>query len=83
MSSGPPSRYVADSYAFAQTTPVYVVRDSGPYVSKDDAKFLADVVDAIWARASRSEWRSEQEREKFHAEIEAAKAVYVKLAGGG
>jgi hypothetical protein len=80
---GPPSKYVADSYGFAQTTPVYVLRNGAQWVSKEDAKFLADVVDAIWARAGRSEWRSEQERGKFHAEIEAAKAVYLKLAGGG
>ena len=79
---GPPSKYVADSYAFAQTTPVYVVRDGQPpFAAKDDAKFLADVVDAIWARASRSSWRSDAERDKFKAEIDRAKDVYLKIVG--
>ena len=75
---GPPSKFVADSYAFAQTTPVYAVRQGTPYVSKDDAKFLAEVVDAIWARASRSSWRSDGERDAFKQEIDRAKAVYLE-----
>lgn len=78
---GPSSREVADSYAFAQTSPVYVVRDGKPFVSAEDAKFLADVVDAIWARASRSAWRSDAEREAFKREIDQARAVYLRLAG--
>ncbi|HYN07964.1 MAG TPA: CehA/McbA family metallohydrolase [Vicinamibacterales bacterium] len=78
---GPPSRAVADSYAFAQTTPVYVVRGDTPWVSKEDAKFLAAVVDAIWARVGSSNWRSDAERERFKKEIDQARAVYAKLAG--
>ncbi|HKW01720.1 MAG TPA: CehA/McbA family metallohydrolase [Vicinamibacterales bacterium] len=79
---GPPSKHIADSYAFAQTTPVYVVRGGKPFVSQDDARFLAGVVDAIWARTMRSPWRSDAERAAFKAQIDQAKAVYVKLAGG-
>jgi hypothetical protein len=79
--TGPPSTYVADSYAFAQTTPVYVVRGGTSWVSKEDAKFLMDVVDAIWARAGRSSWRSDRERDAFKKEIDQARAVYAKLAG--
>jgi hypothetical protein len=79
--AGPPSRAVADSYAFAQTTPVYVVRGDKPWVSKDDAKFLTAVVDAIWARVSTSNWRSDAEREKFKKEIDQARAVYVARIG--
>lgn len=79
---GPPSRYVADSYAFAQTSPVYVVRGSKTFISREDAKYLADVVDAIWLRASKSPWRTDAERDAFKREIDQAKAVYVKLAGG-
>jgi Tol biopolymer transport system component len=78
---GPPSKYIADSYAFAQTTPVYVIRGDTPWASKDDAKFLAGVVDAIWARVSNSNWRSNAEREQFKAEIDQARAMYAKLAG--
>ena len=79
---GPPSKHIADSYAFAQTTPVYVVRNGKTFVSQDDARFLAGVVDAIWARTMRSPWRSDAERAAFKAQIDQAKAVYVKLAGG-
>ena len=79
---GPPSKHIADSYAFAQTTPVYVVRNGKTFVSQDDARFLAAVVDAIWARTMRSPWRSDAERAAFKAQIDQAKAVYVKLAGG-
>ena len=60
---GPPSKHIADSYAFAQTTPVYVVRNGKTFVSQDDARFLAGVVDAIWARTMRSPWRSDAERD--------------------
>ena len=70
-----------DTYAFAQTTPVYIVRGDKPWVSKDDAKFLMDVVDAIWARASRSSWRSDRDRDAFKKEIDQARAVYARLAG--
>jgi Tol biopolymer transport system component len=79
---GPSSRYVADSYAFAQTTPVYVVREGRTFVSREDAAFLAQVVDAIRARADRSSWRSPADREAFLREIDAAKAVYLELAAG-
>ena len=79
--TGPPSKYVTDSYAFAQTTPVYVVRGDKTWVSKEDARFLMDVVDAIWARASRSSWRSDRDRDVFKKEIDQARAVYAKLAG--
>jgi TolB protein len=78
---GPASARVADSYAFAQTSPVYVIRDGRPFVSRADAMFLAAVVDAIWARASRSPWRSDAERDAFKREIDEAKSVYLKLAG--
>ena len=78
---GSSSREVADSYAFAQTSPVYVVRDGKPFVSAEDAKFLAAVVDAIWARASRSPWRSDAERDAFKREIDQARTTYLRLAG--
>ena len=61
--------------------PVYVVRGGTPWVSKDDAKFLAGVVDAIWARAAKSNWRSDAERDAFKKEIDQARAIYAKLAG--
>jgi len=51
-------------------------------VSRDDAAFLAQVVDAIWARASRSPWRSDVERDAFKQEIDRARARYEALATG-
>ena len=76
---GPPSRDVADSYAFAHTTPVYVVRNGRTFVSHADAAFLAEVVDAIWARADRGPWRSDAERAAFKNEIDRARARYLEL----
>ena len=78
---GPPSRTSATAMRSRRPVPVYVVRDGRPFVSEDDARFLAEVVDAIWARASRSPWRSDADRDAFKAQIDQAKAVYVKLAG--
>ena len=81
---GPSSRYVTDSYAFAQTSPVYVVRDGQRFTVAEDAMFLRDVVDAIWTRvdspAGAGRWRTPAEREKFKAAIDRAKAVYEEIA---
>ena len=77
---GPPSKYVGDSYAFAQTTPVYVQRAGRTFVAQDDARVLVDVVDAIWTRADRAPWRSAADRERFKDEIDRARAVYLRLA---
>jgi Tol biopolymer transport system component len=80
---GPSSPYLGDSFAFAHTSPVYVVREDQPaFVSREDARFLAEVVDAIWARAARAAWRSPAAREAFQREIDAARAVYLKLMPG-
>jgi TolB protein len=79
---GPSSRYVTDSYAFAQTSPVYVVRDGKRYLSSEDGRFLADAVSAVWTRAERARWRSPAEREKFRAAVDQAKAVYERCSRG-
>ena len=73
---GPSSRYVTDSYAFAQTSPVYVVRGGRRYTSAADGRFLGEAVDAIWARVEHAPWRTPAERDRFHAEITRARAVY-------
>ena len=79
---GQSSRYVSDSYAFAQTSPVYVVRDGKRFTSAEDAAFLRDVVDAIWTRVDnpRTRWRTPAERDKFKAAIDQARAVYRDIA---
>jgi TolB protein len=80
---GPVSRYVSDSYAFAATSPVYVVRAGKRFTSAADADFLARVVEAIWQRVdARSPWRSDQEREQFHSAIVKAASVYRAIADG-
>jgi hypothetical protein len=82
---------ISDSYAFAQTSPVYVVRDGKRFTSAEDAAFLRDTVDALWARVEsggrgrggapgQSRWRTPAEREKFKAAIDHARAVYDKIA---
>jgi TolB protein len=81
---GPASHYVGDSYAFAQSTPVYVVRDGRRWTSPDDARFLAELTESIWTRVDRrAPWRSARERERFHDEIERARAVYETIARTG
>jgi TolB protein len=81
---GPPSHYVGDSYAFAQSSPVYVVRNGQRWTSPDDARFLVRLTESIWTRVDqRAPWRSTAERERFHAEIERARAVYERIASAG
>ena len=77
--SGPKSAYLGDDYAFAQTTPVYVVRGGKRYVKAEDVQFLSDTVSAIWARVEKSPWRSDAERDTFRAAIDRAQSVYQKL----
>ena len=77
---GPSSRYITDSYAFAHTSPVYVVRDGRPWRSAADAEFLGEAVDAAWSRVERGPWRSDAEREAFRAEIDRARGVYERIA---
>jgi hypothetical protein len=81
---GPASPYLGDSFAFAQTSPVYVSREGQPpYVSTADATFLADVVDAIWARVERVPWRTDAERAAFKADIDRARQTYLERASRG
>jgi hypothetical protein len=77
--SGPKSPYLGDDYAFAQTTPVYVVRGGRRYLKASDVAFLSDTVRAIWSRVERSRWRSDAERDGFRAAVDKALAVYEKL----
>jgi len=82
LARGEASPYLGDSYAFAHTSPVYVVRNGRPFVAREDATFLMQVVDAIRARASKSSsWRSDADRDAFLREIDEARAVYAGLAG--
>jgi TolB protein len=78
---GPPHRYVADSYGFAHSSPIYVEREGrSSFVSTADAQFLAEVVEAIRVRADRGRWRSDAMRAAFMRELDEAAAVYLRLA---
>ena len=76
---GPKSKYLGDDYAFAQTSPVYVVRGGRRFVKAADVQFLADTVDAIWTRVERARWRSDAERDAFRAAVDRARAFYQSL----
>jgi TolB protein len=77
--SGPASKYLGDDYAFAQTSPVYVVRGGKRYLSAADVQFLSETMDAIWARVERSRWRSDAERDAFRAAVDRGRAFYQRL----
>jgi TolB protein len=77
---GPHSKFIGDDYAFAQSSPVYVVRGGRRYVNAADVQFLSQTIDAIWSRVERSRWRSDAEREQFRSTVELAKR---KLLTGG
>jgi TolB protein len=80
---GGPHPYVGDSYVFAQTSPVYIEHNGRPWISKADAAFLGEVVDAIKVRAQRGRWRTESERDAFLRELDDARAVYTERAAQG
>ena len=79
---GPHSKYIGDDYAFAQTTPIYVVRGGRKYMKPEDVQFLSQTIDAIWARVERGPWRSDREKNAFKLDVDSARAVYAKIAAG-
>lgn len=80
---GPHNRYITDSYPFAQTTPVYVLRNGERYTSPEDARFLRDVVEALWKSVrERDRWHSEADKERYRKAVEKATDVYQRIADG-
>ena len=77
---GPASRYVTDSYAFAQTSPVYVERSGQRWTSAEDARFLADAVAAMRERVADSRWQTSAQRDEFLAAADEAIRVYEAIA---
>jgi len=77
--TGQKSKYLGDDYAFAQTSPVYVVRGGRRFLKPADVQFLADTMDAIWTRVERSRWRSDAERDAFKAAVDKSKSYYLGL----
>lgn len=77
---GPSDIFIGDSYAFAQTSPVYVVRNGRPWTSPEDARFLRDGVAALWTRVQSSDWPTPAARARFEANADSAIAVYEAIA---
>ena len=74
---GPPSPLVADGYAFAQTSPVWIVSGDREYRSADDIRFLLAAVEAFRARVvERDRWVTAADRDHFLARVDAAAAEY-------
>lgn len=77
-------KYVADSYPFAHTSPVYVVRNGVRFTSTVDARFLANVVDEIWKRVeARNSFHTDADRQQYRQAVDKARAVYQRIANGG
>lgn len=74
---GPASPLVSDSYAFAQTTPVWIVADGEPYLATDDVAFLLEAVEDFKRRVvERDRWTSDARRSRFLARVDSAAATY-------
>jgi len=80
---GPPSKYVGDTFPFAQTSPVYVVRDGVTYTSAEDARFLLDTINILRQRVvQRDSWNTPEERAAYLDGIDEARAVYQRIIDG-
>lgn len=81
---GPPSKYVGDTFPFAQTSPVYVVRDGVTYTSAEDAQFLLDTINVLRERVEqRNSWNTEEERVAYLEAINEARDVYQRIIDNG
>jgi len=68
--TGPKSRYVGDTSAFAQTSPVFVVRDGKSYTSASDAQFLLHSVDELWRRVdARNAWFNDLQKKTYRQHV--------------
>jgi len=77
---GPSNRYVGDTFAFAQTSPVYVVSDGSPFTSAADAAFLAQAVETTWQLAeARNNWTTDADKRAYEAGIKAARDYYRRI----
>ena len=80
---GPYSPLVPDSYAFAQTSPVWVVAGGRDYRSEDDVRFLLAAVQSFRERVvARDRWASEADRARFLSRVDEAARVYERLLAG-
>lgn len=74
---GPSSRYVGDAFAFAQTSPVFIVHDGNTYTSVDDASFLLESVEELWRRVeTRNSWFNAAQESTYRQYVEKARSYY-------
>lgn len=74
---GPSSRYVGDAFAFAQTSPVYIVRNGNTYTSVADASFLLQSVEELWRRvAARNSWFNDAQKNTYRRYVDKARSYY-------
>ena len=74
---GPSSRYVGDAFAFAQTSPVYIMRNGNTYTSVADASFLLQSVEELWRRvAARNAWFSDVQKNTYRHYVDEARSYY-------
>ena len=77
---GPRSTLVADGYAFAQTSPVWIVAGDRAYRSEKDVRFLLAAAEGFRTRVVvRDRWATAADRERFLARVDAAIEVYRNL----
>jgi Tol biopolymer transport system component/cyclophilin family peptidyl-prolyl cis-trans isomerase len=77
---GPSSRYVGDAFAFAHTSPVYVVRDKRPFSSASDAGFLAKAVEELWRRVvARDSWVTVAQKAAYRNAVHRARDYYRRV----
>ena len=80
---GPSSPLVPDSYAFAQTSPVWIVAGGRAYRAEEDVRFLLAAVRSFRERVvDRSRWVDEADRDRFLARVDEAVAVYERMLAG-
>jgi hypothetical protein len=78
-------RHVGDHYAFAHTSPVYVVHDEERFIRSEDVEFLKGVIDEIWSRVERRDaWRSDSAKAEYLEQVnQAREALQRSLANPG
>ncbi len=72
---------VLDIYPFATTSPIYVIVDGKPIRSAEDARYFEAWIDRVAAAASAHPgWNDAREKAEVLGRLDAARAVFVRLA---
>jgi hypothetical protein len=80
--SGPAHPDIPGGEAFAHTSPVYVEVAGKPVSARDDAEFFLKWIDRLdLALRERNRYLTPTDKAHANAQLDAARAVYLKLAG--